>query len=82
MQLFWRSPAAWKVAVRWATATGDASDPLRRLAAFFMVGRLADATVGAATDADFALRPAVAGVLERLPAGVADEVRWQIEYLP
>ena len=29
-----------------------------------------------------ALRPAVTGVLERLPAGVADEVRWQIEYLP
>ncbi len=113
MQLFWRSPAAWTVAVRWATATGDESDPLRRLAAFFMVGRLTDATAGAATDADFAalladptafgthteersavyalretwrrrpaLRPAVTGVLERLPAGVADEVRWQIEYLP
>ncbi|WP_300852116.1 DNA alkylation repair protein [uncultured Rikenella sp.] len=115
MQLFWRSPAAWKVAVRWATATGDASDPLRRLAAFFMVGRLAAPAdgSGAVTDADFAallaaptafgthtdersavyalretwrrrpaLRPAVTGVLERLPTGVADEVRWQIEYLP
>ena len=105
MQLFWRSPAAWTVAVRWATATGAASDPLRRLAAFFMVGRLADAdfaalladptAFGTHTDERSAvyalretwrrrpaLRPAVTGVLERLPAGVADEVRWQIEYLP
>lgn len=115
MQLFWRSPGAWTVAVRWAVADGVALDPLRRSAAFLMLGRLAAATEGsdAVDDADFAalladpavfgadtgersaayalreiwrrrpaLRGGVADVLERLPGGVADEARWQIEYLP
>lgn len=109
MQLFWRSLEAWPTAVEWGALTGEGS-ALRRLAAFYMLGRLA-ATAGVA-DAQYvailsdgrlfgrvatersvvyalreiyrhraALRERVMAVLPQLPQEVADEVRWQVEYL-
>lgn len=106
MQLFWRSPEAFPVAAEWIV--GDA--PLKRLAAFYMLGRLA--AVEAVPDERFtvllkdrkrfgpeakersvayvlreiyrhrsALRPYVTEALEHIPQTVADEVRWQVEYL-
>ncbi len=113
MQLFWRSPAAWATAIGWTgqQPTPDATGAFKRLAAFYMLGRLAyDQQVA---DDDFhrllslpsvfgpdttersaayalreihrhrpALRTQVADSLNRVSAAVADEVRWQIEYLP
>lgn len=107
MQLFWRCPAAFRVAVEWASW----EIPLRRLAAFYMLGKLAasdsgiaDAEISALLDngnvfgsaaaersVAYALReiyrhrPALRGkvmqALNRIPAEVAEEVRWQVEYL-
>lgn len=109
MQLFWRSPEAWPKAVEWGALTGEGS-ALRRLAAFYMLGRLAAAE--RVSDAQFAailadgqlfgggatersvvyalreiyrhrkvLREQVTALLPQLPQEVADEVRWQVEYL-
>lgn len=109
MQLFWRSPEAWPKAVEWGALTGEGS-ALRRLAAFYMLGRLAAAE--SVSDAQFAailadgqlfgggatersvvyalreiyrhrevLREQVTALLPQLPQEVADEVRWQVEYL-
>lgn len=109
MQLFWRSPEAWPTAVEWGVLTGEGS-VLRRLAAFYMLGRLAageqvadeafaealaDGRLfgGAATERSVvyalreiyrhreALRERVMAVLPQVPQEVADEVRWQVEYL-
>lgn len=109
MQLFWKSPDALKQAAEWAgLPPGDAA--LKRLAAFYMIGKLA--TVFAVSDDEIlsllsapaifgpaaaersaayalreiyrhrpALREQVLDVLGRVPRGVADEVRWQVEYL-
>ncbi|WP_298063229.1 DNA alkylation repair protein [uncultured Rikenella sp.] len=44
MQLFWRSPAAFGVAAEWASR----EMPLRRLAAFYMLGKLAATDSGIA----------------------------------
>lgn len=109
MQLFWLSPEALQTASRWA-ALPFAEATFRRLAAFYMIGRLAgvetvsDAEISALLDSEAvfgetaqersaayalrevyrhrpALRGAAAEVLERVPREVADEVRWQVEYL-
>lgn len=109
MQLFWRSPEAWPTAVEWGVLTGEGS-ALRRLAAFYMLGRLAaGAQVAdeafaealadgwlfgrAATERSVvyalreiyrhreALRERVMAVLPQVTQEVADEVRWQVEYL-
>lgn len=109
MQLFWRSPDAWQIIMKWiALPTGEA--PMKRLAAFYMLGKLA--TGGTVSDASLseilnngkafdrqtkersaayalretyrhrpALREQVMSVLNHVPAEVADEVRWQVEYL-
>lgn len=110
MQLFWLSPDSLDKAAEWARLPqGEA--PLKRLAAFYMIGRLA-AVPEAVSDAAIAsllgspaifgpaaveksaayalrevyrhrpaLRDAVLMALGRVPAAVADEVRWQVEYL-
>lgn len=109
MQLFWRSPEAWSTAVGWGVLTGEGS-ALRRLAAFYMLGRLAAGAQvadeafaealadgrlfgSAATERSVvyalreiyrhreALRERVMAVLPQVPQEVADEVRWQVEYL-
>lgn len=109
MQLFWRSPEAWPTAVEWGVLTGEGS-ALRRLAAFYMFGRLAagaqvadEAFAEALADGRLfgraatersvvyalreiyrhraALRERVMAVLPEVPQEVADEVRWQVEYL-
>lgn len=109
MQLFWRSPEAWPTAVGWGVLTGEGS-ALRRLAAFYMLGRLAAGAQvadeafaealadgrlfgSAATERSVvyalreiyrhreALRERVMAVLPQVPQEVADEVRWQVEYL-
>lgn len=106
MQLFWMSPDARSVATLWAA--GDT--PLKRLAGFYMIGKLAvvpevpDAQVAAWLSAPAIFGPAaveksaayalreiyrhrpplrrdVLSACERVPAAVADEVRWQVEYL-
>lgn len=109
MQLFWRSPDAWQIIMKWcALPTGKA--PMKRLAAFYMLGKLAAG--GTVSDASLseilnngkafgrqtkersaayalreiyrhrpALRKQVMSSLSRIPADVADEVRWQVEYL-
>lgn len=110
MQLFWQSPDAFKQAAEWVgLPQGEAA--LKRLAGFYMIGRLATA-LGAVPDAKIAsllgspavfgptaveksaayalreiyrhrpaLREQVSEVLGRVPREVADEVRWQVEYL-
>lgn len=109
MQLFWRSPAAFDITVDWAGLSPD-EDALKRLAAFYMLGKLAagetisDASLSEILNngkafgrqtkersAAYALRETyrhrptlreqVMSVLNRIPAEVADEVRWQVEYL-
>lgn len=109
MQLFWKSPDAFKQAAKWAGLSSDDAK-LKRLAAFYMIGKLA--AVAAVSDAEMssllsapalfgptaveksvtyalreiyrhrpALREQVAEALDRVPREVADEVRWQVEYL-
>lgn len=109
MQLFWRSPEAWPTAVEWGVLTGE-GNALRRLAAFYMFGRLAAGAQvadeafaevladgrlfgSAATERSVVyalreiyrhregLRERVMAVLPQVPQEVADEVRWQVEYL-
>lgn len=106
MQLFWMSPDAFSVATLWA----GGNVPLKRLAAFYMIGRLAavpevsDAQVSSWLSAPAVFGPAaveksaayalreiyrhrpalrrdVLSACERVPAAVAEEVRWQVEYL-
>lgn len=110
MQLFWRSPAAFCIAAAWAGLSPD-EEALKRLAAFYMLGKLVSGDSGIADDeisalldngnvfgpaaaersAAYALReiywhrPAlreqVMSVLNHVPAEMANEVRWQVEYL-
>lgn len=110
MQLFWKSPDAFKQAAAWAGISSDDAK-LKRLAAFYMIGKLA-ADAETVADAEMssllsapalfgptaveksvayalreiyrhrpALREQVLDVLGRVPHEVADEVRWQVEYL-
>lgn len=109
MQLFWRAPAAFDIAAEWAGLSPD-EDALKRLAAFYMLGKLAAGeTISDASLSEIlnngkafgrqtkersatyamreiyrhrpALRKQVMSVLNHVPAEVADEVRWQVEYL-
>lgn len=106
MQLFWHSPAARDIVPAWAS--GD--EPLKKLAAYYILGKMAgfpsvadpvitpllaapsifgqaaiERSVAYALREIYrhrpALRPNVLQTLQHIPQTVADEVRWQIEYL-
>lgn len=110
MQLFWRSPEAFGTASAWGALLPDEAH-WKRLAAFYMIGKLA-ADAATVADAEMssllsvpaifgpaaaeksaayalreiyrhrpALREQVMRALEHVPLQIADEVRWQVEYL-